>query len=176
MNYSSLKKAIDKQNTGKLRATIANAIIAGSVGKKEVMGLIKLIEASSKHDGFFTRTTRYKIISDKKQWNKDYLEDISASVVCGDVSREFLIHMVEVSQYTRRYKYIGVSVTVLVLIVIAIIVISCIVSSHKETPDENNQIALRVVPDLSSVSISEFDLPIGDKVIVLYDSRKISFV
>ena len=108
------------------RSIIATDVKNGQLSKDEILALCSLPQVQ---DTFIEKT--FTPQKGEKDWNKNYLEELSCAAIAEVFNQDYLFHLLEVSTYINKKKQrikigigigIGVSVLCLIIAIIALLI------------------------------------------------------
>lgn len=114
-------------------AAIVNDICSGKIGRGELQALI--LELDKNH--IFNNAAID--VHPKNEWNKDYLETLANKIIFGTFSKQYIVHLADVSEYVNAsskskkwYKspafWIGVGI-----IGTVVVTVGCVISFSDST-------------------------------------------
>lgn len=103
---------------------LVSKILKGEIRQEKVMEELDRISKQYGNECF----NAYAIQKKPKPWNKDYLDELELLGTSGASSKDYYLHLAEVSDYLRdlekskKSKVIGVILGIIVLVLVVVII------------------------------------------------------
>ena len=117
---------VDGKKASEITHSVVTDIKRGRIGGLQLRSLISELETNGILDDTIIKT------SPKSEWNDTYLELLSYEVVGGTFSKQYLLHLAEVADYTRtssttkKRKTLSIGKVVLLIAVLGILTLGTI--------------------------------------------------